>query len=171
MYSVGLEETLEDIGEVVGRDADAGIGDADAEGIALEGGGYSDGAIVGSELDSVADEVEEYALHLLGVNGEGGARQWVGLVGEFDIATADDGIKRGNPLANGGIDVNLNEVEREFVVLVFAEIKDLIDETPQDFDIFVGETSKDSLLGIEVGSGGELSHGLCDECKRCAQVV
>ena len=63
-----LEEGLEHLGGLVGRDADAGVADREAEpGLALGGGrgGDADGdrALVG-ELDGVADDVEEELVEL-----------------------------------------------------------------------------------------------------------
>ena len=169
---VGLEEAVEDVADVAGGDALAGVGHLKREDVALGGIRHVDAPIVGGVLEGVGDKVEHHALYLLGIDGEG--ERGVGLrrmEGEAYVAAARAAAERVYPVGNGLGEVGLGKVEGHLAVFVFAEIEDLVDEAADDFQVLMGELGEGELPGREVGGGGKLRHGLGDEGEGRAEVV
>ena len=169
---VSLEEAVEDVADVAGGDALAGVGHLKREGVALGGIRHVDAPIVGGVLEGVGDEVQHHALYLFGIDGEG--ERGVGLrrmEGEAYVAAARAAAERVYPVGNGLGEVGLGKVEGHLAVFVFAEIEDLVDEAADDFQVLVGELGEGELPGREVGGGGKLRHGLGDESEGRTEVV
>ena len=59
----------------------------------------------------------------------------------------------------------------QFAMLIFLEIKDLIDQSLQDSDIFRGNVQQRFLLACEVMGLRQLLYRLGNQGERCAQVV
>ena len=58
------------------------------------------------------------------------------------IAVACEFVKRCAPVLDCFSEIYFHQMERQFVVLIFTEVKYLIDKSPQDPYVFVGYADK-----------------------------
>jgi len=164
---VGLREGLEDLDELLLRDADAGVGDGEAK-----GGGFVAGLMVErmihddfegdlavpGELDGVADEVEENLAEAGGV-----ADEDIGDVGGdvaeqlkvFLVGAESEGFEgEVETLA----DVEGAEVEFDAASLDLREVEDVVDDDEEGVGGDLDGLEVLALLEGEVGLEGEFGH-------------
>ena len=91
--------------------------------------------------------------------------------GKLDVAPAGHLGEGVEPFGHRLAEIHLSEVEGELAVLEFAEVENLVDETPEHFEVLVGEPDQVGLARGEVGGRRELRYWFGDESQGGAQVV
>jgi hypothetical protein len=134
-FRAALLEGREEVGEGLGVDADAGVGDLEEDFAGMSGGASDgDGSAWGSELDGVFDEIPECLLEAFGV----GVEVVTGGLGvEIEAEVFGCGIRGadGDGLGEEGGGIDDLEFEFEFSVADAGEIEEIVDDPGGDLDI------------------------------------
>jgi len=130
-----LFEGLEEVGEGVGVDAHAGVGDLDLDGAIWGiGCGEGDGAAVRGEFDGVGEEVPEDLLEACEVAADG-VVGGVELEVELEVFGLGGAVDDGEGLLEGQMEGDGFESEGEFAIEDAVDIEEVIEEASFEFEV------------------------------------
>ena len=172
MDAVGLVEPVEDVADVVLADTLARVGDLEGQLPGIAAAADGDGAVAGRIFQRVGEQIEEYALDFLHVDGQReGLPGRGGLQLQFDAPLAGNRMERLHPFADALVEVHLRAMDLQLAVFVFAEVEYLVNQAAEYPHVLLRNLHEGVLLRGEVVGRGELRNGLRDERPRRAQVV
>ena len=145
-----LDEGFENGFEMFGGDADAGVGDAEAEDSGRASGGEADGTGLG-ELDGVAEEIEEDLAEAFFVGDDGIGQGRIGQEREFDGLGAGAGSDHVGDALEEGEEAEFGGGDFEFAGLDFGDVEDVVDDGEEVFAALLDDGGALALFG---GGGG-----------------
>src|SRR5581483_6363895 len=125
--AVGAEEAFEDMRHGVGRDADAGVGDAEADAVGggVERGG--DAAAAGGVADRVIEQVDDQPAQQLLVAGERNVA--AGAAFESDAAGGGEALDGAAGVGEQVVEIEIADLELDAAGVGAGEVQEIVDET------------------------------------------
>ena len=170
MRFVDLVETFEDALLLVGRNADAGIADREAEAPLAALQGDADDAAVGRELEGVRQQVREHHLEEHPVDGQRLAPQ-LGTENIVHVTVLGHLFEHREDLGDDGVDILHGDLHLEHLQFGLAVVQQLVDDV-QEFEavaVDVVEARGDVFVGRAVFAN--LLQGRENQRQRRAQFV
>ena len=135
---IDLVEAVEEIGQVILGDADAGVahGEQGLPGVVFAHG-HDNRAAGGGELEGVREQVEDDGFQLLGVEDVGERRGLRDKV-KGEVARSGQRLERGQALAEEGYEVVVVGLERERAGVKFGEVEELVDQAEEPVAVAAG---------------------------------
>jgi len=147
-----------------GRDADAGVGDACLDQVAVRqsGDGERDGAGIG-ELDGVGDEIADDLADAGEIPDDGGGNGVIDPAGERELLLRGDRFEEAQDIVDGAAEIERALFDFEGVGFDLGEVEEIVEQAEEGFA--AGENGDDvvALSGIEVGAfeqAGEAEHAV-----------